>query len=213
MNILLVAATTEELPTNIHEQFPMHNIELMIHGVGLMMCSYHLGHYFAKCTPPDLAIQIGIAGTFDKRLALGDVVVVANELLGDTGAEDHDTYHDIFDLGLIDNHQFPFQNKQLTNHHTSLFPSHLKRVNAITVNMASGSLATVQRRQALHIDIESMEGAAFHYAALCTDIPFIQLRAISNQVEPRDKSKWNISLALSNLHSELVSFIQHLPSS
>jgi futalosine hydrolase len=44
-----------------------------------------------------------------------------------------------------------------------------------------------------------MEGAAFFYAANLLDVPSIQLRAISNYIEPRDRSKWEIKLALENL--------------
>jgi futalosine hydrolase len=56
-------------------------------------------------------------------------------------------------------------------------------------------------------DIETMEGAAFFYSCLQLKIPFLQIRAISNFVEPRDKSKWNIPLALENLSTEIFDFL------
>jgi futalosine hydrolase len=52
-------------------------------------------------------------------------------------------------------------------------------------------------------DIETMESAAFFYVCLQEKIPFLALRAISNKVEPRDKSKWNIPLAMQNLSNVL----------
>jgi len=58
--------------------------------------------------------------------------------------------------------------------------------------------------------VESMEGAAFHYACLLEKIPFFQLRSISNYVEVRDKSKWKIPLAIQQLNENLITYIEHL---
>ena len=52
-------------------------------------------------------------------------------------------------------------------------------------------------------DIETMEGATFFYICSRENIPFLALRAISNRVEPRNKEKWNIQLALDNLSEKL----------
>jgi futalosine hydrolase len=48
-----------------------------------------------------------------------------------------------------------------------------------------------------------MEGATFFYICCREKIPFLALRAISNKVEPRNKSNWDIMLALNNL-SEIL---------
>jgi futalosine hydrolase len=45
-----------------------------------------------------------------------------------------------------------------------------------------------------------MEGLAFCYSCINDRTPFIQLRAISNRVEKRNKHAWNIPLALENLN-------------
>ena len=52
-------------------------------------------------------------------------------------------------------------------------------------------------------DIETMEGAALHYVCLQEDIPFIQIRTISNFVGERDKTKWKLKDAIENLNIEL----------
>ena len=51
--------------------------------------------------------------------------------------------------------------------------------------------------------IESMEGAALHYACLMEHIPFIQLRAVSNFVGERDKTKWRMIEAITILNEKL----------
>jgi futalosine hydrolase len=52
-----------------------------------------------------------------------------------------------------------------------------------------------------------MEGAAFHYVCLQEEIPFIQLRSVSNYVGERNKSKWQIKKAVENLNKELLNLI------
>jgi futalosine hydrolase len=41
-------------------------------------------------------------------------------------------------------------------------------------------------------------------------IPFLQLRSVSNYVEIRDKSKWNIPLAVKQLNDKLKELILQL---
>jgi futalosine hydrolase len=52
-------------------------------------------------------------------------------------------------------------------------------------------------------DIESMEGAAFHYVCLSLGVPFLQIRSISNRVGERDKRKWEMKTAIANLNRAL----------
>ena len=55
-----------------------------------------------------------------------------------------------------------------------------------------------------------MEGAAFHYVCLQENIPFVQLRAISNFVGERDKSKWLMKEAIENLNRETIALVHPL---
>ncbi len=55
-----------------------------------------------------------------------------------------------------------------------------------------------------------MEGAAFFYACLMTQAPFLQIRAISNYVEPRNKDNWNIPLAIDRLNEVLAQMVNGL---
>jgi futalosine hydrolase len=54
-----------------------------------------------------------------------------------------------------------------------------------------------------------MEGAALHYICLQQKIKFLQLRSISNTVGERDKQKWEMKKATTNLNMELKKIIQH----
>ena len=52
-----------------------------------------------------------------------------------------------------------------------------------------------------------MEGAAFHFVCLQQNIPFLQLRSISNKVGERNKTKWNLIEAIVNLNRELIDLV------
>jgi futalosine hydrolase len=72
------------------------------------------------------------------------------------------------------------------------------------VNSSTGSYFTIERLvKKYNPDIETMEGATFFYICSGEKIPFLALRSVSNRVEPRNKSKWDIPLALENLSEKL----------
>lgn len=52
-----------------------------------------------------------------------------------------------------------------------------------------------------------MEGAALHYVCLIEKIPFMQIRSLSNFVGERDKSKWRMKEAITNLNKELETLL------
>jgi futalosine hydrolase len=77
-------------------------------------------------------------------------------------------------------------------------------VNAITVNTATGSETTRDRLvKKFNPDIETMEGATFFYICRREKLPFLALRSVSNIVEIRNKSNWDIKLAIRNLAEKL----------
>ena len=55
-----------------------------------------------------------------------------------------------------------------------------------------------------------MEGAAVMMVSKRFKIPCVQIRTISNRVEQRNKTKWDISLAVSNLNKEAQNYIENL---
>lgn len=184
--------------------------EALITGVGIAATTYALTKKL-QTSRYDLVLQVGICGSYNRNLALGDVVFITSDQFGDLGAEDHDQYIDIFDMGLFKNDTPPFAGGKLR---TPLLPIHstitLPMVSGLTVNTVSGSERTIQlRSQKYACDTESMEGAAFHYVCLQEKIPFAQVRAVSNYVTPRDRSQWKIPEAIANLNKWLENFIQN----
>lgn len=226
MKLLVTAATILEVQPFLQfldlesqkvsaHQYRLANcdIQILIAGIGMMHYAYSLGHYLAT-NRPDMALQAGIAGSFRREWALGSVVMVEREYLADLGAEDQDQFKDLFDIHLWQPSQHPFTGNALVNTFANLpHRPNLPKATGVSVNMVSGSTPTITRLESKYMpDVESMEGAAFHYACLSENIPFLQIRSISNYVEIRDKSKWNIPLAVKQLNDELIAIIKSLAS-
>lgn len=223
MKILLIAATEAEIAplteymagkgTVVDQgQYDIGRatISVCITGVGAIATTYALTRKLRNNY--DIVIQAGVGGAFHSDIGLGDVVIVETEQFADLGAEDHDDFINIFELGLIAKDTPPFSDTYLKMADNRWLQGlALKKVRGVTVSTVSGNEKTIGRiRKAFDADVESMEGAAFHYVCLCEGVPFIQIRAISNYVEPRDKSKWQMGKAINNLNEVLKTFIDSL---
>lgn len=186
------------------------NISFHQSGVGMLASAVSLTKLALQ--KPSLIIQAGIAGCFDNGATLGEVYVIGNEMLGDTGVNENGEWKDLFDLNLAQADSAPFTNKGLQNPWLSKYNLlELPVINSITINEITTS---PQRRQQIVAKynpfIESMEGASLHYTCLQQNIPFIQLRATSNYIGERDKTKWKMKDAISNLNNVLVEYLSEL---
>lgn len=200
MQILLVSATEMEIaPFLSLENQP----DYLITGVGVPACLYHLTKKISG-QKYDLIVQAGIAGSFSAIIKPGETVLVEKEVFADAGALEGKNLSSLFDLGLANKDEKPFSNGWLENSGEILRNYPLQKVKGITINTVSDDAFISQLyRDKYSPQVESMEGAAFHYVCLQENCAFIQMRAISNLVGERDKSKWKMKLAVDNLHIEL----------
>jgi len=151
----------------------------------------------------DLAINCGIAGSFDHQVALGTVCRIVEDVFAELGAEDGDEFISIDNMG------FGRNTYRETYAENSLKLPDLVNLTAITVNKVHGNELTIAKAiQLFHPTIESMEGAAFFYACEQCKVPALQIRSISNYVERRNKEKWDISLAIQNLNVVLINLLE-----
>jgi futalosine hydrolase len=211
MNILLIAATAKEIEP-FFEYYRntkrSQNVEILITGVGLIAATYHLLKQI-NLKKPDLVIQAGVAGCFNKKISLGTVVVVKKETIADQSVIELKKLRTLFDLELVPHDQFPFTKGWLENNHRVLVRIDLKKVKAISVNEITTSKQKIKfYKEAFKPLIESMEGAALHYTCLMEKIPFIQLRSVSNYIAERDKKKWDMKTSIANLNKELINLVE-----
>ncbi len=207
MNVLLVSATEFEISSYLKQK---DRIDVLLTGVGMPMALYHLQKKITE-NKYNLVIQAGLAGAFTTKFELGETVLVKQDTFGDLGIEEKELFTPIFETDLFNKNEFPFENGWLVNKSNILQQSTIAVVKAVTINKVTDKGSVKQQLiDSFNPDIETMEGAALHYVCLQQNIPFIQLRAISNYVGERDKTKWKIDVAITNLNNELQKLLNQL---
>jgi len=227
MNICLIAATAAEIPFFV-SQIPDFQgqlipgiytfnyregltLTILLTGVGITHATYQITDALNK-NKFDLCVQAGICGAFDRNILIGEVVEVKAEKNAQSGAEDGEIFIDIFELGLQNNNEFPYRDGWIENE-VKPYPSlkQIQKVKAITVETVHGNNESINRTiRKYNPTIESMEGSAFFYCCSMKNIPFLQIRAVSNYVEKRNKANWNIPLAVENLNTFLIQLFNEI---
>lgn len=216
MQLLIAAATPFEISPFLEilrkQDLPAeHNYDVLITGIGLTASTWSLTRQLI-IKKPDLVIQAGVGGCFDHSVPTGTVMLVKQEALADQSVIELNQLKTLFDLKLLPENQFPFKKGWLNNPHTAILNrSRLKKVRGISVN----EITTDKRKVKFYTEhfnpvVESMEGAALHYVCLQENVPFIQLRAVSNYIAERNKKNWNMKDSIINLNNELIKLINRL---
>ena len=218
MRVIVTAATVGEwMPGFLHINNlytgESQRLKVRFHqsGIGMLASAVSLTRLVSE-EKPDLIIQLGIAGTFNARLPLGNVVLVKEEILGDMGVEEEGKWKDIFDLKLEKSSYHPFEKRKLPNPWLTTYNLlKLPELCSITVN----EITTHPKRIELltkkyNPELESMEGASLHYVCREANIPFIQMRAISNYIGERNKANWKMKEALEAINDTLLQYLDKL---
>lgn len=183
-----------------HGRFGDVSVELVESGLGAVNVASVLTSRL-EATSPDVVVQVGVGGAYaGSGLHVGDLAVAASENDGDLGVVTPDGWHgaDLIGLPVVERDGCdPFFNR---------FPVDETRSKAATdsVDGAYGPFVSVQtcsgtaalgaerERRVPGAIVENMEGAAAAQVCLQHDVPFVELRAISNLVEDRDTSRWDL---------------------
>jgi futalosine hydrolase len=212
MRILVVAATEPEVlslkselespKSKADSRLKTADLELLITGVGMVATAFALGRHLAT-NKYDLVINLGIAGSFDRSIALGEVVEVTEDHLSELGAQDDEAFLPIESMGFGES---LFRPTAVLSGYANF---NLRQASAITVNTVHGHEPSIKKLTGrLKSQLESMEGAAFFYACKQVGVSCLQIRAVSNYVEKRNRDAWQIGLAIKNLNSFAIGFIQ-----
>jgi futalosine hydrolase len=147
------------------------------------------GHYRA-------VISAGIAGGFPGRAPVGAIVIGARSIAADLGAESSEGFLPIEELGFgrsrIDADPTLFKGL------TAALPGAVAG-DVLTLATVTGTAGTARRlaERFPAAVAEAMEG--FGVAVAAGDLPFAELRAISNPVGPRDRAAWRLKEAFAAL--------------
>ncbi|HLG58582.1 MAG TPA: futalosine hydrolase [Vicinamibacterales bacterium] len=193
--------TAERGPRVTNYSSADHDVDVLVSGVGMVATASWASRVLAR-ERYDLALNVGVCGSFDRSIEPGSVVHVVSDCLPELGAEDGDAFLTVQQLRLLDDNEHPFSGGRLVNQSPPVNATlnGLRTVDGITVNTVHGdepSIACVTRR--FSPQVESMEGAAFMYACLSHGLPFAQVRAVSNIVERRKRDAWKLPEAIGAL--------------
>jgi len=226
MKILIVAATIAEIRQLVEKlertgqegdfltYYKYHGIEIdvMVTGVGMAHTAFHMGRQL-NMKKYDLAVNAGIAGAYSHDTPMGTVYQINAEIFGLFGVEDEENYISLSSLGLLDPDSFPYEGGWLINRNQPVTATlnKLPLAKGVTVNMIYTHSDTIDTlNQMYQASLESMEGASFFYACLIEGVAFAEIRSVSNYVAERDKSYWDIPLAIKNLNKTLEQILRDL---
>jgi futalosine hydrolase len=142
-------------------------------------------------------INFGIGGGFAQPL--GGMVLAGRSIAADLGAETPNGFISLDELGFGDSTMITVDQELLTRLRAVL-PDALVG-DVLTVNTVTGTSDRTARliKRYPHALAEGMEGYGVACAARLAEIPFAELRTVSNIVGPRDRGSWQIADALEAL--------------
>jgi futalosine hydrolase len=218
--VLIIASTEKELCVLIRElgaapinEAGFHRvwraehlskiIYLALTGIGKVNAAIVTTHLIEQLKP-NLIVNTGCGGAYSgSGLSVGDLAIATAEIYGDEGVLTVNGWHTLEIIGIPSverkgnrySNEFPLSMEQAVRvfrFATSLgLP--VKRGKFITVSTCSGTTMRGDELEKRFGGIcENMEGAAIAHTSLLYDTPFLEVRGISNMVEDRDISKWDI---------------------
>ncbi len=223
MKILIVSATWLEVKlladelefieesANLIRKYKLHEIEIdiLITGIGSTFTTFHLTNTLHD-NKYQFVINVGIAGSLTSDLTIGEVVSVVTDEFSDLGIEKENDFLTLFETGYMEPNEFPFEHGVLKASDFNGIVG-LKKVRGITTNKSHGRAASIAEiKSKFNAQVESMEGAVVLYVCKWVGVSCIQIRSISNFVEPRDSAQWNIPLALEKLNKSVKEVLSKL---
>ncbi len=173
---------------------------------------------------PKVVIVIGCGGAYpDSGLIVGDLALASEEILADEGVVTEQGFVDFASLGFpllehggpVMEQRFP-ADPQLLAAAQPLLAAAANEAGAklavgplVTVSTCSGTDLVAQAMERRTSGIcENMEGGAVAQVCRLYQVPFLELRGISNRVENRNLDRWNLPAAARNAQRVLLAYLK-----
>ncbi len=180
-------------------------------GIGPVAAALTIGEVLTRHSDATGVVNLGICGSFDlASLPLGATSVATMEIWPEYGVATSNLSPVSFphqmlpDVPLNPPNRIRLEPDSEACAMGLTLPPHWARTVSLTVAGVSGDaeLAALRHRQhSAHT--ENMEGFALALAARRHNLPFLEIRTVSNAVGIRDKAAWNFKRALGSLHDIL----------
>lgn len=174
---------------------PQPHVELLVTGVGPVESAACISRALAQSTY-DLVISAGIAGAFEVAAALGEGVVVTDEMFEldlETGIP----------IALPDGASVANRASSDLTLVDRLVEVGFRAVRGITVPRVTATDASAARLAAYGVGVETMEGFAALRAAEIAGVAAIEVRGISNVVCDRKNSRWDFNAGVQGVETIL----------
>lgn len=198
-----------EIAATMQTHGASENVRFLITGVGMVAAGVSVAEALAV-HKPDAVVHAGVAGSFDRNLSLGDVVVIVEDGFPELGAQDGDAFLPLVEMGLDEDGLTPSGMLVPATipllDHVQVFPA----VRGITVNTVHGNDDAIREAsERWPAQVETMEAGAVMYACNRAGVPYLGLRTISNYVERRNRDAWQMPLAVQRLNETLTQLIRN----
>ncbi|SCG58790.1 futalosine hydrolase [Micromonospora humi] len=154
--------------------------------------------------PYRAVVSAGIAGGFVDRVAVGGTVLADRSVAADLGAESPTGFIPVEELGMAP--ELLGVGRTVAADPTLLVALRAALPAAtvgtvLTVGTVTGTAESTAILAGRHPDAvaEAMEGYGVAVAAALADVPFAELRTISNPIGPRDRDAWRMRDAFAAL--------------
>ncbi len=178
---------------------------LLVTGIGPLNAAMFLGRVFGSEVRVRGVVNLGIGGSFDPvRIPVLSKVVVQEEYWPEIGVRTK-TGIDVQTLkrrlgegqGDLIQDRLVLHPEEKARSLDLELPEDWSRVTSLSVAGVTGDAAEAKRiAGAYQVQCENMEGFSLAWACCQEQIPFLEVRSISNKVGSRSKEDWNVKGSL-----------------
>jgi futalosine hydrolase len=167
------------------------NVTVLAGGVGSAQAAAATARTLALEPGYDAVLSVGIGGAFPGKAELGALLLARHVVAADLGADSPAGFLSVDELG--------FGSASLDGGRVPGLEAVVGTI--LTVNTATGTDERAAELMARHPAAvgEAMEGYGVAAAAALADLPFAEVRAVSNLVGKRDRDAWRLDLAFAAL--------------
>ncbi|HWG27925.1 futalosine hydrolase [Actinospica sp.] len=194
MNRILIVAAVEAEADAVRQGLPAdrpHGVTVLVGGVGSAQAAAATSRALALDPGYEAVLSMGIGGAFPGKAELGELLLARRVVAADLGADSPAGFLSVDELGFGT---------------STLDAGRVPGIDAVvgiilTVNTATGTDERAAELMARHPQAvgEAMEGYGVAAAAALADLPFAEVRAVSNVVGKRDRAAWQLGLAFKAL--------------
>jgi len=176
-------------------------VTLVATGIGAVNTAHALTCYL-QAQRPQRVVQVGVGGAYpDSGASVGDLALASAEYYGDLGVRTPDGWQGaaligipVLKKGCSYYNYFPLDERWVQQAAAAVPKAHVGPF--VTVQECAGTDELgVERGRRFGALCENMEGAAAAHVCALYEVPFAELRAMSNIVKQRTREQWDLPRA------------------